>query len=551
MTKNKENKQGVARKALWILVALASIKSIFTDTGFDNSYTVAMSYRHLSGDQMFKYMWEPHQTSIYLNDVLMALYHLVMPDYTGVMIYLQICGTLLMAGTACVLYSLVKKISTKEIASLAACFFFIFRVKQSPFMDYANLMICISVIMLWSIFSYLEEEKTVFVILTGILLIMQILAYPSSIITYVPIVIILLAKSKKKWKAILQFTITCLVLGMSYVSYFAVKLGMDNFIRNLRCMMAADSHSTGERFSAGGYFYQQNYVLIWILSAAGLALLIKGIFKLVKKEQEFLPWFGAFLFTLEVVMLLTMKRTGIDWTCISYSVPSLLLVLSIMFGYKEMSDKEKLLWLIGVSLSIASFISALLLSDLSILSMQAYLVLAGSVSIIPIVRYRKKEWLFIFFIIGLVTFQRGTVVWGYGNLSGKMTLFEQNSLIRSGPSVGIVCDDNTNKNITYDREDHNIVMDENDSVLFINLPICDSLEFMLTDAKISNCSVIDTPYYEEGMLEYYRLYPEKKPTIVAVRCWDGVIQVNDSPVLEWVEENYTPVSEGRFWKYYR
>ena len=51
---------------LWLGAILASAKSILTDTGFDNAYTVAMSFRHLRGDGMFEQMWEPHQTSIFL-----------------------------------------------------------------------------------------------------------------------------------------------------------------------------------------------------------------------------------------------------------------------------------------------------------------------------------------------------------------------------------------------------------------------------------------------------------------------------------------------------
>ena len=57
---------------LWVAVILASIKSIFTDTGFDNAYTVAMSYRHLKGDGMFEQMWEPHQTSIFFTDFFIS-----------------------------------------------------------------------------------------------------------------------------------------------------------------------------------------------------------------------------------------------------------------------------------------------------------------------------------------------------------------------------------------------------------------------------------------------------------------------------------------------
>ena len=46
-----------------VLASLAvSIKSIFIDFGFDDAYSVAMSYRHLSGDRMFLEMWEPHQS---------------------------------------------------------------------------------------------------------------------------------------------------------------------------------------------------------------------------------------------------------------------------------------------------------------------------------------------------------------------------------------------------------------------------------------------------------------------------------------------------------
>ena len=104
---------------LWVAVVLASIKSIFTDTGFDNAYTVAMSYRHLNGDGMFQQMWEPHQTSIFFTDICMWLYHLVMPSYTGVMVYLQICGTLFFGVLCIFLYRLLKDITGKQIAHLA------------------------------------------------------------------------------------------------------------------------------------------------------------------------------------------------------------------------------------------------------------------------------------------------------------------------------------------------------------------------------------------------------------------------------------------------
>lgn len=80
---------------LWLGAVLVSIKSIFTDFGVDNGYAVATSYRHISGDRMFLEMWEPHQTSAFLVDILMLVYRVFVPSFTGVAIYLQITGVLL------------------------------------------------------------------------------------------------------------------------------------------------------------------------------------------------------------------------------------------------------------------------------------------------------------------------------------------------------------------------------------------------------------------------------------------------------------------------
>ena len=138
----KHEKQVV--NVIFVFCILAAIKSIFTDTGYDNSYAVSMSFRHLNGDDMFHYMWEPHQTSIFVTDILMWLYHLFVPSFTGVMLFLQIVGTLAMGGISILLYKIFSNVISKNAAKLACMFFFIFRVKQSPFLDYANLMICFS-----------------------------------------------------------------------------------------------------------------------------------------------------------------------------------------------------------------------------------------------------------------------------------------------------------------------------------------------------------------------------------------------------------------------
>ena len=67
---------------------LTVIKSVFTEYGYDASYHIALSWRHINGDRLFKEMWEPHQTSAFILDFLMLLYRLFVPSMEGVALFL-------------------------------------------------------------------------------------------------------------------------------------------------------------------------------------------------------------------------------------------------------------------------------------------------------------------------------------------------------------------------------------------------------------------------------------------------------------------------------
>ena len=154
----KVHKRDAVTVLLWIGAALVNLKAIFADFGPDQTYAIATSYRHLSGDGLFAQMWEPHQTSIFFTDICMWMYHLIVPSYTGVMLYLQVCGTLFF-GILCIpIYRLLKPLAGKQIASLACIFFFMFRAKQTPFPDFANLQIGFSVCVLYFLISFLQNR---------------------------------------------------------------------------------------------------------------------------------------------------------------------------------------------------------------------------------------------------------------------------------------------------------------------------------------------------------------------------------------------------------
>ncbi|MDE5590837.1 MAG: hypothetical protein K2J60_17155, partial [Acetatifactor sp.] len=334
--------------------------------------------------------------------------------------------------------------------------------------------------------------------------------------------------------------------------YFVCKTGLQSFLRNLTNIIYSDSHS-GEAFvSSKNYVYGLLTATAWLLLGSALAwALCRMVRKLLHKSVEFFPVYGFILFFSEVALLFLQKKTGLDWTCAFYIIPGFLMVLSCS-SYKHMDEQEKIIWLTGNLLAVFSFLSAWLLTDLGLITMVSYMVLGGVVSFVAL-RHRKKQIeIFLFTVCSLITIHRGLVVWGYANKDQIWMVQDIRAMITTGPSIGIVSDYMTYYKTKCDKEDHCIFLTSEDSVFFVGDWLIEPMEFLLTDADISNYSTIDTPVYNEKLLDYIELYPEKKPTVVAVSCFYGQMQVReDTWIMQWVNENYETAGDGRYWRYYR
>lgn len=548
---NKKKLYKIVLILLWIGAVLVSIKSIFTDTGFDNSYTIAMSFRHLNGDSMFSQMWEPHQTSIFFTDILMWIYHLFVPSYTGVVLYLQICGTLFF-GVLCIpIYKLIKEITNSYIAQLTCIFFLIFRAKQTPFPDFANLQIGFSVLtFLFLVKFFRESSKYLYLVLAGICLCFEILSYPSTIIAYFFVVAAICIFTKSRLKNIIIFTSTCVVFGIVYALPILLRLGVSGFIANIKNIYMADSHSN-DYISPFNYFSGFVYGVLWIAGSLLLTFLITVVFKKLKRKIEVLPVMGGIMTVSELLLLFLQKKTGIDWTCIFYIIPTMLMVIGC-FGYKKLNQTEHMVWLTGMLLSLASFFATMLLTDLGLITIVAYLVLGGIVSFIPISHLKNEARIFLGFIVLLVLFHRGLVVWGYANRDQVWLVTDIQTMVLSGAEAGVVIDYTSRFMLNSDAVDFDKYINEEDNFLLVGGGIMNSTEFLIPKGKIANYSTIDTPVYNETLLEYYRINPDKTPDVVAVLSYYGNIQYSgDSFIMQWVTDNYTVVGESDYWRFYR
>ena len=562
-----EKKEKIALRILWILTVLACVKSIFTDFGPDSAYQVAMSYRHLRGDAMLLQMWEPHQTSIFVNDLLMGLYHLIVPSYAGVVLYLQICGTAAFGLLGWYVYRTVTGTGSGKAAAAGSgqasgtgsaagpavgltdkftgqalwMFLLVFRAKQTPFPEFANLEIGFSVLTFCFLLRFFrQQDKLRYLILAGICVALQALSYPSCVLSAVAVVILLFVYTKRRWKNCLVFVGTEAVLGLSYLGYFLIKLGFSTFMLVIRNVFLSDTHST---FRFGGYWTGFG---IMMGAVAGCVL----VAALIRKRVGTIS--AALFLILELVMLVLQRKTGIDWNCSIYVLPVVLILLAVL-GFKKASGEERQVWVTGMALSAASFFATMLLTDLGMITIVAYLVLGGMVSMIFFKHLFKDDKIVIFLILLIVLVHRGLVVWGIGNTNGRVqTIWEVQNVIRGGPAIGVVCDHVTKQQAVWTIEDFQKYLNPEDRILFVGGELMDSLTYLYAGTEISNYSTIDTPQYNACLEEYLKLNPEKEPTVVAVSSWFGASNVpEDSWIMQWVNERYELVADGCYWRFYR
>lgn len=538
---------------IWTSAVLVSIKSIFVDFGIDNGYAIATSYRHISGDRMFLEMWEPHQSSAFLVDCLMLLYRTFVPSLTGVAIFLQIMGVLLWIPVIVILHNELSKHIDRDISLLICALLFVFRAKQTVFPEFSNMQIGFSVLFFTFLVKYIcDQAKLRHLILSAIFLCLEIISYPTCLIAFVAAAGIILMYTEHKMKDVLVFSGMCLALGTLYVGYFVWARGLSELINVLRMLVEADlSHG-----AVSMTFYQYSHVFAeGVVYIAGTLVMAAAIYLCFRKRVRIAyltAWGGSLLITAVATLLYLMirKQSGYEW---HYCIVLVLLIVFGFLGYKFLTDVEKKIWISGMMISFSSFLAVTFLTNGALMSVVAYLPLAAAVSMIPLSKFRKGTF-FAGAILLFILLHRGLIIWGYSELSYYSYVNEVESIVRTGPALGIFCDDNTSCVYRDNVADFEKFLRSDDTVFFMAHKGYDPLFYVQAGIDVAISSTISSPTYGEKQIDYWMRYGYKAPTVIAIRCYDGVFSLDwgiHLTMFEWVEEHYEWVGDGTWWRFYR
>lgn len=324
-------------------------------------------------------------------------------------------------------------------------------------------------------------------------------------------------------------------------------------IKNIQFIMQADA-SHGEKITDIAYYFRgfMNGA-IWIAVVAAVSFLI---YLFIRNKVTFFSCFGYGLLLTEIVLIFISRKQPLDWNC-QYFIILLLLICLGGRGCKYLNPETRMLYYTGMVISLLSTVSVAFLTNLEFLSIMGYLILGALVSFVSlgqmaVCNRRSNEGVgFIVAILALFIFHRAMIVCGYANEAGIKLTIDLENVIRAGPAKGIVTSLQKCNEVKGTLSDWQRFVNE-DSILVVVPWMSDPIVYVDQNTKVSTFSTINTPTYNESLLYYWDMYPEKIPTIIAVEGWNGEISVDKNTwIMRWVEDTYTVHEDGEFWRFYR
>lgn len=559
---------------------LATLKIIFFDYTLDEEYQIVMAYRHLQGDALFKEMWEPHQTSAFLCIGLMWFYHLITGTYTGVVIFLRVCTTVIQALLAMWGYRVFTRFTRKEYAFLLGIAYFNFVPKNIQIPEFSNMQVWFFAVMVLALLEYYwaknnpaegKKGSKWWIVLSGLGMALEILSYPSCLLLFpVFVIYIWIASGKERIKDTLIYIATCAASGIAWLLFILCKLSLDEFITNVGNVFSFDLTHEVSGATEGKFVGIVENLLGGVIFLLVIGAISGAIYFFIQRKEkkaqiqrdnkiaklQFLTIAVCVSEAIQIVYWVILRK-GFEFPHIHVVV----ICLAAALVWKEADHKRKLL-IAGLIGMVVSFVAVVYISDLKMYNALPHGVLGIILSVLVIVmawekqRYKKAgKWIMLLLLATCITILVGK---GYTFRSGReyYSVFDTKGIMKHGPAVGILSDYMFAYIYNANYEDFTANVEEGEQVMIVTNLIfsAGTTPYMFRDSEICHYSIVDPTAYDERLVEYWKLYPEKAPDVIVVDCWYGeLMEPADNYIMTYIEEEfgYTETVDGKYVRFYK
>lgn len=555
MREKKDTALYVQKAVICILVILsvfASVTKIFTGFDIDEAYALAIPYRILQGDRLFADMWEVHQTSFLLPYLFMKLFEMVTGSMEGVVLYTRIVTTMLHLGVSLLVWKCLKKIYGDEYwlsVALLGLAYYDFLPKWMINMDFSMQQLwffTLFVICLFyaGIFDGAGQDggekgiskRKAWLAAAGLMLALDVLAYPGMVLVY-PAVVILLAAGKRqgKWADIFSLTAGCAAAALVFFVFIFSYMTPAELLSAIPRVFMDGSHQYDWTTKLRLYVSQWAEVLVQSAILLVPAAIGAGIIKLLygyaakKKTLGQLPFGLLLCIVLEgmVSALIAFAGLFVTWGPFRLQVRYILQFIMAFCIWKSLYGKGKRekegedaggrlsLWLLW--LSLAAFWGILLASNVGPVSSSSYLIIGNLVFVALSIQAVEHNGIGIkglayggavLFLLSLIMC-KGYYMRNTEYVPGDIS--EPLSKMQEGPMAGIYVPQKDFARYTDDYETIKGNTTDYDRVLFMGT---EGLCNLYANGKIVIPTTISTPAFNEQWVEYFTLYPDKQPTVI-------------------------------------
>ncbi|MBQ8247113.1 MAG: hypothetical protein IJZ42_08270 [Lachnospiraceae bacterium] len=570
----------ILKRLLICASILATLKIIFFDYTMDEEYQIVMAYRNLQGDSLFKEMWEPHQTSAFMCIGLMWFYHLITGTYTGVVLFLRVCTTAIQALLAVWGYKVMKRFTQKEYAFLLGIAYFNFVPKNIQIPEFSNMQVWFFSVLILALLEYdwvlkmtpeAKKANKWWIVLAAVSTALEILAYPSCLLLFpVFVIYILLASGKDRIKDCFIYIGTCVLCGALWLLFILRKVPFAEFVTNVGNVFSFDLTHEVSGATDGKFSGIVNNLIGGACFLFIIALISCGIYYFINRKEKknaveknkgtkCLQLMTIAICVSELVQIVywVIVRKGFEFPHIHVVV----IWIAAAFAWKEAGKHKKLL-IAGLVGMLVSFVAVVYISDLQIYNALPHCVFGIILCVLLIVMAWEKQtyvkagrWITLLLIATCITVLVGK---GYTFRSGReyYSVFDTRGIMKHGPAVGIMADYMCAYIYNSNYEDFKANIEEGEQVMIVTNMVfsAGTTPYMFQEAEICHYSIVDPTAYDERLIEYWTLYPDKAPDVIVVDCWYGqLMEPADNYIMTYIEEefDYTEVIDGKYVRFYK
>lgn len=566
-------KVDIGKRKRWIWTALAVVCGLIwscTNFGYDCGYQLSMSYRFLQGDRLFVEMWEPHQMSVFLPAALMWIYMNLFHTTAGIVVYLQVCGILIRGGLAFLLYRVLRDDIGESLAYWLGLLFFMLSPKDYAIPDFSNQQLWYITLLFCGLWCYLKKGKLFYLVCGALALCLGVMAYPSCAIIFPGVVVLLFAYSPHRLRDILVFAGICAGAGAAFC--IAVLPEPDVFKVCLKGMMELEpTHAVSTLSKLAAYLGDSLEVCLAVLAAGALGwvLSIAVRFFMVKKgisagrgQETDRRW--VWLICCVAVMLAAFL---VNILCVgrrdAYGVIFLSQVGGGLSAKRYLKGRKRQIYICGSVIGGLEFLATLILTDLPLTVSVVYGLQAILFALVPVEEQLKqvgneavRKWMHrcgkcLVVLLALRCAYTRVPLTGFSQIDSSLSDL---AIVRVGPAMGLISNED---GVCVQRDSYpewQELIRPDDNVWIVGF-VVNNLQYLYGNARVAGPSTMSTPSYNNAVLEYWRLNPDKYPDVVVAEGYLGDLSNElkmNSWLMEWLEEEYQPARtvEGTYWVYY-